>query len=37
MCAVMIGLNTAGWVTGVDVKRIEMGTDLFNWCEVLDH
>lgn len=33
----MIGLNAAGWVSGVGVKRIEMGTDLFDWSEVLDH
>lgn len=37
MCAVMIGLNAAGWVGGVGVKRIEMGTDLFDWSEVLNH
>lgn len=33
----MIGLDAAGWVTGVDVECIEMGADLLDWREILDH
>ena len=37
MSAIVIGLNASGWIAGVVVECVEMGTDLLYRCEVLDH
>lgn len=37
MSAIVIGLDTSGWIVGVDVECIEMCADLFYGREVLDH
>lgn len=37
MCAVVICLDAAGWIVGVNVECVEMGADLLDGRKVLGH